>query len=67
MASKIENVTELRNDLINVYQDLRSGKLGLKEAKQTALVANTIVSTCKVQMDYNEFTKSDSKIPFLES
>lgn len=65
--TKINNVTDLRNDLIQVYSELREGKLALKEAKQTALVANTIVATCKVQIGYNELTKSDSKISFLES
>lgn len=66
MRNKIKNIGDLRDDLIEVYGSLRDGKIGLKEAKQNALLANTIVSTAKVQMDYHAFTKSDAKIPFLE-
>lgn len=60
------NVLDLRNDLIKVYEDLRSGSIGNDEAKQAANVAGKIMSTCKSQMEYNKMTQSKKKINFLD-
>jgi hypothetical protein len=62
----IKNVVELRNDLLSVYTDLRSGKLGTDEAKQAANVSGKILSTAKVQLEYNKMVQSKERIPFLE-
>lgn len=64
---KIKNITSLRVDLLEMYEDMRARKVNVKEAKANALVANTIVSTARVQMEYKEMTKSNGKISFLES
>lgn len=60
------NVLTLRNDLITVYEDLRSGKIGNDEAKQAANVAGKIMSTCKSQLEYNKMVQSKRKISFLD-
>ena len=41
------NVVDLRNDLINVYEKLRNGEIGMDEAKQAANVSGKIMSTAK--------------------
>lgn len=61
------NVVGLREDLIKVYENLRSGNLGTNEAKQAANVAGKILSTAKAQMEYNKMVQSKKKIKFLES
>lgn len=61
------NVKELRDDLINIYQELRNGKIGISEAKQLANVSGKVISTAKTQMEYNKMTGNSNKIKFLES
>lgn len=67
MKTTIKNITELRLDLMNVYSALKDGDIGLREAKERANVAGKILSSAKLQLEYNAYTKSDAKIPFLES
>ncbi len=62
----MKNVVELREDLMKVYTELRSGDLGTNEAKQAANVAGKIISTAKIQMEYNKMVQSKDRIPFLE-
>lgn len=64
---KIETITDLRNDMLNVYKSLRDGEIGLREAKERSNAAGKILSSAKLQLEYNAYTKSDSIIPFLES
>lgn len=67
MKNKIKNISDLRDDMLGLYESARSGQTPVKEAKGIALVANTIVATARAQMEYRELTKSSSKIKFLES
>ena len=59
------NVTKLRNDLVKVYEDLRSKKIGISEASEAANVAGKIISTAKVQLEYNKYCGSKDAIKFL--
>ena len=64
----MKNVKELRDDLISIYQDLKSGRIGMSEAKELANVSGKIISTAKTQMEYNKMTgNNNGKIKFLES
>lgn len=67
IETEIESVTDLRNDMLNVYKSLRDGEIGLREAKERSNAAGKILSSAKLQLEYNAYTKSDAKIPFLES
>lgn len=62
----IENVTDLRNDLMDVYNAVRNKEIGLSEAKEVANVAGKILSSCKVQMEYNKYVGSKDSIHFLQ-
>jgi hypothetical protein len=66
MKNKISNVSELRDDLLLVYDGLRNGTLGLRDAKERSNVAGKIIGTAKLQLEYNAYTKSNAKIAFLE-
>jgi hypothetical protein len=54
------------NDLQSVYSDLRAGKIGLREAKEVNNTAGKIISGYKLKLEYNNFTKSQGTIGFLE-
>ena len=59
-------VTDLRDDLIKVYDQLRSNEIGMSEAKGLANVAGKILSTGKSQMEYNKMVGTKTRIKFFE-
>lgn len=61
------NVTQLRDDLLKIYNELREGKIGISEAKELSNVSGKIISTAKTQMEYNKMCGRDKPIKFLES
>lgn len=62
----MENVKQLRDDLLATYEKLRDGEIGLNEAKQLSNVAGKILSSAKVQLEYNKHTSSKAQIKFLQ-
>ena len=64
----MDNVKTLRDDLIKAYQQLRSGEIGISEAKGLANMAGKIMSTAKTQMEFNKMTGNNKRnIKFLQS
>lgn len=63
---KIENVVDLRDDLISVYNELKSGKIGIRDAKERNNTAGKILNSAKLELEYNVYTKAKAKIAFLE-
>jgi hypothetical protein len=68
MAKKteIKNMVQLRDSLLETYNQLKDGEIGTKEAKESSNLAGKIVSTVKAQMEYYTMTKADGKITFME-
>ena len=64
--SKVTNVVELRESLLEVYDKLRDGEMGIREAKEQANVAGKIIQSAKLQVEYNAYMKSQSTIAFLD-
>ncbi len=64
---KIENVKDLRNHLIKTLEELRGGKIGLRDARTTATVSGKIIKSAELQMEYNAYSGSKKKVQFLES
>jgi len=64
-AKTIDNVTELRNDLLEVYQGLRDKNVSTAEAKEASNTAGKILSSCKVQMEYAKMKGEVPNIPFI--
>jgi hypothetical protein len=61
------NVLDLRNDLLDVYQKMRDGSIDIENAREAANVSGKILSTAKLQLQYNEVMKyTDRKINFLD-
>lgn len=64
---KIDNIQKLRDDLSENYMKTKSGHMAIPLCKELSNSAGKIISSAKVQMDYNKMTgKKDAKIPFLE-
>lgn len=66
-TKKITSMKDLVMDLVKTYEDLSDGKITSEQAKTSSHVASTIISACKMQLEYNYMRKSDDTIEFLES
>lgn len=64
--SKINRMADLISDLSLAYESLRSGSLGLNEAKEIANLAGKLIKGASVQLKYNQYMKVTEPIPFLE-
>jgi hypothetical protein len=62
----MENITQLRDDLLKHYKDITEGNLDIKTAKEISNTAGKILSSAKIQLEYNVYTGSNNKIKFLE-
>lgn len=67
MSKKITTIEELRQDLLENYDKLRLGEIGLREAKERANTAGKILNSAKLELEYNVYIKSKTRIPFLEN
>ena len=67
ITKKITNIENLRNELCTMYEQLRTGDIGLSEAKQAANVAGKIISSVKTEMEYNKMIQSKDTIPFMNN
>ena len=66
LESKIDNVVALRNEVTNVFNELRAGKIELGHAKELFNGAGKIMNLAKLQMEYNYQMKNQRKIPWLD-
>lgn len=60
------NITALREELTQLFDDLLSKRIGTAEAKEINNTAGKIIGSCKVELEYKTLTKSEKKIQFLE-
>jgi hypothetical protein len=60
------NITELRNDLLEVYAKLRSGEIEIKDAKEINNTAGKIISSAKVQLEYSGLRGEKPEIEFFK-
>lgn len=67
MTKKIENITSLRNEVGDVFIELRQKKIEVHEAATLAKLADTMISSAKVEVDYNKFNNNPTRIKFLET
>lgn len=62
----MKTATELRNELADVFDQLKTGQIKPKEAGELANVAGKMINSAKVQLEYHELRKTTPSIPFLE-
>lgn len=58
-------ITDIRNDLVNVFNKLRDGTMEAKEAVEINNTAGKIISSIKVQLAYSALRGEQPDIPFL--
>lgn len=59
------NITEIRDDLAKVYDELRNGTMKKTEADALANVAGKMIASAKVQLEYAAMRGEKPNIPFI--
>lgn len=62
----MKTVTQLRNELADVFDQLNAGLIKPKEAGELANVAGKMINSAKVQLEYYALRKEIPTIDFLE-
>ena len=63
--SKIENMDQLRDRLLQTMEDLESGKIDQGQATTVAKLADTVISSLKSEMQYSLLVNKEPLIPFF--
>lgn len=58
-------ITDIRNDLVNVFNKLRDGTMEAKDAVEINNTAGKIISSVKVQLAYAALRGEQPEIAFL--
>lgn len=61
-----KNVTALRNDLLDIFEQLKAGQIDNATASDLANVAGKVISSAKAQIAYYALLKETPQIDFLE-
>jgi hypothetical protein len=61
----MKSVNQLRNELSEIFDDLRSGAIKTKEAGELANVAGKMINSAKVQLEYYALRKEAPTLKFL--
>lgn len=62
----MKNISELRKEMIDVFNDVKSDRIDLKKAKELTNAAGKVINSVKVQITYNQIMDRKEKIDFLE-
>lgn len=63
----MKNVTELRDDLLDVYKQMKAGEIDKPLGGELANISGKIIKSAATQLAYNQFMKYDKNvIKFLE-
>lgn len=62
----IKNINDLRAHAILTLKKLEKGKIDMSEAGVTAKLYESVISSLKIELEYNKMLGSDPFIPFLE-
>jgi len=63
----MKNVTELRNELSNVFGELRKGELDVQQAKAIVATSNAMLKSAQLEMEHSKMTSSTKTIAFLKT
>lgn len=61
----MKNITELRNELSDLFEDIKCGAIEVKQASEMNNTAGKIINSVKVQLAYSDLRKEKPNIPFL--
>ena len=61
----MNNLKELRDELSDVFANLKSGELDAKVAKELNNSAGKIINSVKVELEYYNLRKETPNMPFI--
>lgn len=62
----MKTAKQLRDDLSDVFDRLKSGEIDRSDAAELANIAGKMISSAKVQVEYYALRKETQKIGFLD-
>jgi len=62
----MKNVIELRDELVEVFNLLKEGKMKGREAKEIINCAGKIIASAKLEIDYAKLNGNKREIKFLD-
>jgi hypothetical protein len=62
----MKNIVELRESLAKNYEKIESGEISFNKAKSLAQQANSLISSCRAEMEYLKMRGETRVIEFLE-
>ena len=63
----MKNVKDLRNELIDVFAQVKSNKIEIKQAKAIVAVSNSILKSTQLELDHSKLIGSRKAIDFLKT
>jgi len=63
----MKNTTELRKELVTVFQNLKNRKIDTASAKSMVAISNSILKSAGIEADYNKFLGKKEQIEFLKT
>jgi hypothetical protein len=63
----MNNITELREQLAEVFTELRNGEIEAKNVSELANLAGKMINSAKVQLEYHALRGVQPSIPFLDN
>jgi hypothetical protein len=63
----MKNITQLRNKLCDVFNELHTGKLEAKDAKELANIAGKVIASVNTELKAAQINKTNHRIAFLLS
>ena len=61
----MNNIDEVRKELIKVFQGLKAGELSGKDVKEMNNCAGKIINTLKAELEYSAQKNCEPNIPFM--
>lgn len=61
----MKTINDLRNDLLTLFDDIKSGKTDVKVAAEMNNTAGKIINSVKAELEYSALKKVEPSIPFL--
>jgi len=62
----MQNITDLRKSLADNYEQMKAGKMEIKEGKELSNCAGKIIQSLKVELEYQTLLGTKKEIDFLK-
>ena len=63
----MKNVSNLRNELSKVFEQLKKNELDIQQAKAIVATSNAMLKSAQLEMEHSKMTGSAKEIDFLST